>query len=206
MIAYIKGMITEITANSVVLETSGGVAYEIFVMASDLQELPENGEELKLYTYFQVREDGTALYGFLRKSELSLFKQLISVSGIGPKMGHSILSAVGEQELRMAIVTEDAVRLSRAPGVGKKTAERLIIELKDKVSVDEVIDSFSESHSMTGNAGETAEQKKLRESAVSILVALGYKQKEAFAAASQVMITEDMTEEDVMRLALRQMN
>lgn len=205
MIAYIKGVFAEAEANAVVIETAGGVAYEISVMPSDLEKLPALGEELKLYTYLQVKEDGVALFGFLSKTDLTVFKLLLTVSGIGPKSGLGILSAVGVPDLKAAVMTEDADRIAAAPGVGKKTAGRLIIELKDKLAAltDEFMEGFAaepEEESVSGPA-----EKALRENAVQVLVALGYVRKEAVKAVQKVEITGDMTEDDMIRLSLREL-
>lgn len=204
MIAYIKGVFAEAEANAVVIETAGGVAYEIFVMPADLEKLPGRGEELKLYTYLQVKEDGVALFGFLSKTDLTVFKLLLTVSGIGPKSGLGILSSVGVADLKLAVLTEDADRIAAAPGIGKKTAGRLIIELKDKLAA--LTDEFA-----GGVLAEPEEntfapaEKELRENAVQVLVALGYAQKEAVKAVKKITITEEMTEDDVVRFSLREL-
>lgn len=205
MIAYIKGVFAEAEANAVVIETAGGVAYEIFVMPADLEKLPGRGEELKLYTYLQVKEDGVALFGFLSKTDLTVFKLLLTVSGIGPKSGLGILSSVGVADLKLAVLTEDADRIAAAPGIGKKTAGRLIIELKDKLAA--LTEEFA-----GGVLAEPEEEntfapaeKELRENAVQVLVALGYAQKEAVKAVKKITITEEMTEDDVVRFSLREL-
>ncbi len=205
MIAYIKGVFTEAEANAVVIETAGGVAYEIFVMPADLEKLPGRGEELKLYTYLQVKEDGVALFGFLSKTDLTVFKLLLTVSGIGPKSGLGILSSVGVPDLKLAVLTEDADRIAAAPGIGKKTAGRLIIELKDKLAAltEDVIGEFSAEPE--GENTFAPAEKELRENAVQVLVALGYAQKEAVKAVKKVTITEEMTEDDVVRFSLREL-
>lgn len=205
MIAYVKGMFAEADGNAVIIETAGGIAYEVAVMASDLDKLPAKGEELKLYTYLQVKEDGVALFGFLSKQDLSVFKLLITVSGIGPKLGLGILSSIGAEELKMAVIAEDADRLAAAPGIGKKTAGRLVIELKDKILAlaTEFAEAFVEKTVAKG--GESEEAKKLRENALQVLVALGYAEKEATKAVKAVEITEGMTDDEMVRLSLRQL-
>lgn len=203
MIAYIRGAVAETTGNSVIMETAGGVAYELFVTPADADAVGP-GEEARFYTYLQVKEDGVSLFGFLSRKDLEVFRLLITVSGVGPKSGLAILSSVGTEELRIAIATEDVKRISSAPGVGKKTAERLIVELKDKISVAEVIESFSEKKPDLGQP-VTKEQKALRESVLQVLVALGYSQKEALTAVNAVELTEDMTEDELTRLSLRQL-
>lgn len=205
MIAYIKGVFTEAEANAVVIETAGGVAYEIFVMPADLEKLPGRGEELKLYTYLQVKEDGVALFGFLSKTDLTVFKLLLTVSGIGPKSGLGILSSVGVADLRLAVLTEDADRIAAAPGIGKKTAGRLIIELKDKLAA--LTEEFAEGFAAGPEEENTfaPAEKELRENAVQVLVALGYAQKEAVKVVKKITITEEMTEDDVVRFSLREL-
>lgn len=206
MIAYIKGVFAEIEANTVAIETTGGVAYEISVMPSDVEKLPVIGEELKLYTYFQVKEDGVALFGFLSNTDLAVFKLLLTVSGIGPKSGLGILSAVGAADLRMAVMTEDADRIATAPGIGKKTASRLIIELKDKIAAmgDALAEEFLENTKQAETSG-SPEEKALRDNALQVLVALGYGQKESAKAVKAVAYTEGMTEDDMVRLSLREL-
>lgn len=206
MIAYIRGIFAEADGNAVIIETAGGIAYEVAVMPADLDKLPAQGEELKLYTYLQVKEDGVALYGFFSKQDLTIFKLLITVSGIGPKLGLGILSSIGADELRMAVISEDADRLSAAPGVGKKTAGRLVIELKDKIMAlsTSFAEEFVES-SMEPTGSESIENKQLRENALQVLVALGYAQKEAVKAVRAVEITDGMTDDEMVRLSLRQL-
>ena len=206
MIAYIKGLFADADGNAVMIETAGGIAYEVAVMPSDLERLPVQGEEIKLYTYLQVKEDGVALYGFLSKTDLTIFKLLITVSGIGPKLGLGILSSIGADELRMAVLSEDADRLAAAPGIGKKTAGRLVIELKDKIMALNV--AFAEefvASATTSKGNESEGAKKLRENALQVLVALGYAEKEAARAVKEVEITEGMTDDDMVRLSLRQL-
>ena len=206
MIAYIKGVFAEADGTAVMIETAGGIAYEVAVMPTDLEKLPAEGEELKLYTYLQVKEDGVALYGFLSKADLTIFKLLITVSGIGPKLGLGILSSIGADELRAAVLSEDADRLAAAPGIGKKTAGRLVIELKDKIMALNLAfaEEFTE-NAATPKKSESEEAKKLRENALQVLVALGYAEKEAARAVKEVEMTEGMTDDDMVRLSLRQL-
>lgn len=206
MIAYVRGIYAEADGNMVMIETPGGIAYEVAVMPADLTKLPAQGADLKLYTYLQVKEDGVALYGFLSKYDLTIFKLLITVSGIGPKLGLGILSSIGADELRAAVLSEDADRLAAAPGIGKKTAGRLVIELKDKIMALSV--EFAEEfvgHTTEAVGSDTVEQKQLRENALQVLVALGYAQKEAERAVKKVEITDDMTDDDMVRQSLREL-
>ncbi len=136
MISYIKGKVIDIFDGGVVLENNG-IGYEIFCSAAAFQKLTEN-KEGDVYTYFQVREDGCALYGFNSKDEKNMFLKLISVSGVGPKMGIGILSGISVKDLATAIATNDVKTLSKIKGLGKKSAERIILELRDGVDLQDV--------------------------------------------------------------------
>ena len=138
MIAFVSGILSDSTEDAAVVDVSG-VGYRVLVSPGTLDKLPAVGTPVKLYTYFCVREDALLLYGFLTKEELGLFKQLITVSGIGPKAGLSLLSVMSVDDLRFAIFSADARAIAKAPGVGKKTAERLVLELKDKIGAPGVL-------------------------------------------------------------------
>ena len=138
MISYIKGALGAVEDDVIVVET-GGIGLAVHVPLSLLEELPPLGEEVTVYTYFQVREDAMTLYGFLHRQDREMFKQLLGVNGIGPKGALGILSVMRPDDLRIAIVSGDAKAISRAPGIGAKTAQRLILDLKDKVDLEEVM-------------------------------------------------------------------
>ena len=131
VISYIRGPLEEKREDSVVVE-AGNIGYRIFIPSSALGELPGLGEEVKIYTYFSVREDGMSLFGFLSRQDLEMFRQLIGVNGVGPKSALGILSALKPDVLRLAVISGDAKAISKAPGVGAKTAQRIILDLKDK--------------------------------------------------------------------------
>lgn len=181
MYAYLKGIIAWKTADRIVVEVSG-VGYNVYVSPGRIYEFPECGEDVKVYTYTSVREDAVSLYGFATPEELELFKLLISVSGIGPKGGLAMLSVMGVEDIRYAIMTGDAKLLSKAPGVGKKTAERVIIDLKDKINAQDFEASITES--VSGKA--LKEDPKARDAA-DALIALGYSAKEAEYAVGQAL-------------------
>lgn len=141
MISYIKGTLEAVEEDMIIVET-GGIGYGIRVPLSLLEELPSLGSPVIVHTYFQVREDSMTLYGFLNRQDREMFKQLISVNGIGPRGALGILSVMRPDDLRTAIVSGDAKAISRAPGIGPKTAQRLILDLKDKVDLEEVISGF----------------------------------------------------------------
>ena len=200
MISYIRGTLAEKNEDSAVVEAHG-VGYQIFVPVPVLSELPPLGESVKIYTYFSVREDGMSLFGFLSRQDLAMFKQLIGVNGIGPKSALGILSALRPDVLRMAVASGDAKTISRAPGVGPITAQRIILDLKDKIRPEDVLAggleeslAVPEEISGVGQAGKEA---------VEALTALGYSAAEAAGAVKKVKITEEMTAEDVLKGALR---
>ena len=143
MYAYIKGELAEINTDHIVIE-AGGIGYQVFISLQTFDYLPSVGENLKIYTYLYLREDAMILYGFLTKDDLELFKLLISVSGIGPKGGLAILSTLEADDLRFAILSGDAKAISKAPGVGGKTAQRVILELKDKLSLEDAFEAKTE--------------------------------------------------------------
>ena len=139
MYAYIKGILAEITEDAIIVENQG-IGYEIAVPGQVFDYLPSVGEEVKIYTYHYVREDAILLYGFLTKEDVRIFKMLIGVSGIGPKGALAILSVLSTDDLRFAILGDDAKAIAKAPGVGAKTAQRVIIELKDKLSLEDAFE------------------------------------------------------------------
>ena len=203
MISYIKGPLTAIEEDVIVVE-AGGVGMGIHVPLSVLDRLPGIGREVTVYTYFQVREDAMSLYGFLNRQDREMFRQLIGVNGVGPKAALGILSTMTPDDLRMAIVTGDAKAISRAPGIGPKTAQRLILDLKDKVSMEEVLGNLAlPSDGGASAALGTIGMGEAAKEAVQALVALGYSNMEANKAVKQVEVTETMTAEDVMKASLR---
>lgn len=206
MIQSIHGILSEIEEGFIVVEAAG-VGYGIYVPATVLPQLPAQGAEIRIYTYFSVREDGQTLYGFLSREDREMFRQLISVNGIGPKGALGILSVLRPDDLRMAIVTGDAKAISRAPGIGAKTAQRVILDLKDKidanavlsqpggVSADAVGADFAESGGAEGPLAE----------AIDALSALGYSRLEAGRAVRKLSLTEDMSAEEILKQALRKL-
>lgn len=199
VISYVKGPLAEKFEDSVVVE-AGGIGYRIFVPSSVLENLPKTGENVKIYTYFSVREDAMNLYGFLSRQDMEMFRQLISVNGVGPKSALGILSALSPDVLRMAVIAGDVKAISKAPGVGSKTAQRIILDLKDKVKAEEIIDGMNEpvsGHAESSGIGEVGKE------AIEALTALGYSASEASSVVKKVTITESMTAEDVLKAALK---
>ena len=201
MYSYIKGELAEKNIDSIVVETAG-IGYDIFIPTQCFDYLPGEGEDVKIYTYLCVREDAMILYGFLSKDDLEIFKMLITVSGIGPKGGLAILSTLSADDLRFAILSGDAKAISKAPGVGAKTAQRVIIDLKDKLSLEEAFEKKLENQA---SGAAPVLSSTVKNDAVMALNALGYSSTESLKAVSKVEITEDMDVEDVLKLALKNM-
>lgn len=199
MIAYVKGEISDISEDNLILENNG-IGYNIKISAGTAAILPRVGEEIKIYTYTSVREDAFVLYGFITKEDLDIFKKLITVSSVGPKAGLSILSSLSADELRFAIAAGDVKAISKAPGVGKKTAERVILELKDKISIESFINN-NDNDGMDSFADGV--HASARNEAVEALTALGYSSSEAWKAVKKVVTEEGMDTEEILRQALK---
>ena len=202
MYSYIKGELSEIVAENHIVVENGGIGYNIYIPGQVLSLLPGVGEKVKIYTYLCVREDAFILYGFLTRDDLNVFKLLIGVSGIGPKGALAILSVMSTDDLRFAVLSDDAKAIAKAPGVGNKTAQRLIIELKDKLSLE---DAFEQKLSHTQEAVSGNGLKGIRNEAVEALVSLVYSSTEALKVLRDIEITEDSSVEDILKLALKQM-
>ena len=157
MISYIRGELAAIEEEKVIVDVNG-VGYGVYMPGQSMNMLPQIGEEVKLHTYMNVREDAMQLFGFLTRDDLKVFKLVIGVSGIGPKGGLSILSHMSPDDLRFAVISHDVKAISGAPGIGKKTAEKLIIELKDKLSIEEVLERQTETSSTVASAGTNQSQ------------------------------------------------
>lgn len=200
MLAYIKGTLAAVTEDGIIIENQG-IGYDI--KTPDLtRELPSLGSQYTVYTYLYVREDMVSLYGFASKIQLKTFKMLISVSGIGPKVAMGILSAMTVEELNYAILSEDAKTIAKAPGIGPKGAKKLILELKDKLDIEEAFAGF-------GEADQEVEQVQPAEDVLSLtaqaLVSLGYSNSEALRAIRAVEGAEEMDAETLLSESLRKM-
>ncbi len=186
MIGRIQGVLTEKNPPQVVIVTHG-VGYEIDVPMSTFYHLPRTGESVELLTHLVVREDAHLLFGFLSAGERTAFRQLLKVSGVGPKVALAVLSGLSVEDLAAAIAAQDAARLTKVPGVGKKTAERLVLELRDKLPV--------------AGAVARAEAAPARGDVVNALLALGYNDREAQAAVKQ--LPAELALADAIRQALK---
>lgn len=201
MIAFVKGTIEDISEENVVID-AGNIGYNVKISTGTAALLPGIGAEVKLYTYTCVREDSFSLFGFLSRDDLAIFKKLITVNGIGPKGGLAILSVMSADNLRFAIMSGDAASIAKAPGIGKKTAERVILDLKDKISLEDTL--IHRQIQETPQALGLADQHAANE-AVEALVALGYSAADALHAVKGVQVTEDMDVEAILKLALKNM-
>lgn len=206
MIAFIRGTLAymEPEEGLAVLET-GGIGYHILMSGRDCDLLPGIGEEVRLYTYLQVREDGLQLYGFFTREDQKLFKMLIGVSGIGPKGALGILSALSAEDLRFAVLADDAKAITKAPGVGLKTAQKLILELKDKLKLEDAFEAKLAKNAMEKRAS-ASDLTDAKNEAVEALTALGYSASDALKAVRQVELTEGMSVEAILKAALKHMS
>ena len=201
MYSYIRGELAEINSDHIVLDVNG-IGYQIYIPTNTLNYLPSIGEMVKIHTYLYIREDAMMLYGFLTRDDLDMFKMLITVSGIGPKGGLGILSTLSTDDLRFAVLSDDAKAIAKAPGIGAKTAQRVIIALKDKMSLEEAFEKKLE-HTTDK---VLPENNSIKNEGVLALNALGYSSTESLKAVSKVEITEDMDVEDVLKAALKHMS
>ncbi|MDY3730514.1 MAG: Holliday junction branch migration protein RuvA [Candidatus Choladocola sp.] len=201
MIAYLQGIVAGITDTKVILDVNH-IGFQVFMSSRDIQAMPGQGEEARIYTYLNVKEDAMQLYGFLSQDDLDVYKLLLNVSGIGPKGGLGILSAMTADDLRFAVLSEDAKSIAKAPGIGAKTAQKLILELKDKLSLE---DAFEKKLENTAAASVKAGLDDAKSEAVQALVALGYSNSDALKSVRKAEITSDMDTETILKLALKQM-
>ena len=207
MIAYIRGRLeyVDLEEGMAVLET-GGIGYQILLSGRDLELLPSAGEEVRLYTYLQVRDDAFVLYGFFTREDRKLFGQLLGVSGIGPKGALGILSGLSADDLRFAVLADDAKTIVKAPGIGLKTAKKLILELRDKLSLEEAFEARLAGEKAREGAEPSAGLTAARNEAVEALTALGYSSSEALKAVRQVEAADGMDVEEILKAALKYMS
>lgn len=200
MIAFIKGMIEEISEDNVVIDVNG-IGYNIKISARVAENLPGTGNEVKLYTYTLVREDAFLLYGFLSRNDLNIFKKCITVNGIGPKGALALLSSMDADSLRYAILSQDAKCIAKTPGIGLKTAERLILDLKDKLNYD---DSMIQ-REISGNPNSQSALLPVASEAVEALVALGYGQAESLKAVKSIENADSLDSGELLKAALKKL-
>ena len=197
MISYIKGILEDMSPGMVVVDNHG-IGYQMMVPMRG-ESFPKIGQEIKIYTHMHVREDDVSLFGFLSKEEKEAFELLIGVNGIGPKVGLSVLSTLSVYELKMAVISEDVKTISKPPGLGPKGAKKLILELKDKLSFEELEED--------GVGAEIFDTSVDSSDSVMItiegLVSLGYSKSEAAIAVNKVEDAKDLTPEELLKKALK---
>lgn len=199
MIKYLNGILTEVDVDNIVVEVNG-IGYGINVPTTVIANIREIGSKIKIYTYMNVKEDEMSLFGFLTKDEIDIFKRIISVSGIGPKGGLAILSTLSADDLRFAVLSDDAKAIAKAPGIGVKTASKLILELKDKFNLK---DAFEKKSAMPNqlsfdniNGGEIQD-------AIDALVALGYSSTDALKAVRSLDVAMNENSGSIIKRALK---
>ncbi|MCI6009946.1 MAG: Holliday junction branch migration protein RuvA [Anaerostipes hadrus] len=197
MISYIKGILEDMSPGMVVVDNHG-IGYQMMVPMRG-ESFTKIGQEIKIYTHMHVREDDVSLFGFLSKEEKEAFELLIGVNGIGPKVGLSVLSTLSVYELKMAVISEDVKTISKTPGLGPKGAKKLILELKDKLSFEELEED--------GVGAEIFDTSADSSDSVMItiegLVSLGYSKSEAAIAVNKVEDAKDLTPEELLKKALK---
>mgnify|MGYP002624508991 CR=1 FL=1 len=198
MYAFIEGEVAEITEKSAVIDNHG-IGYEIFMPATDLAVLVHD-EVIRIYTYYQSNENGCALYGFLSKEEKRLFMLLIGVNGVGPKGAISLLSVLSPEDLTYAILGDNVKTITAAPGIGNKAAQKIILELKDKLDLADAVEQ-----TLNKKTGESSSFAEMKNNVLLGLSALGFSNSDAISALNKVEISEDMAEETLLKEALKQL-
>ena len=203
MISFIRGLVADTTENAVILENNG-IGYEIFMTGSSIEQVSRIDGEVNIHTYFQVREDAMQLYGFLSKDDLEMFRLLLNVNGIGPKAALGVLAGLTADELRFAVLSDDIKTISKAPGIGKKTAQKLILELKDKLKLEDAFEKKlaheQEAASVSGFLIHDGRQE-----AAEALIALGYSSTDAMKAVRKVTDVSPDDVEALLKAALKQL-
>ena len=202
MISYIRGELCDIEEQKAIVDVNG-IGYGIYMPQQALSLLPPMGQQVKIHTYLNIREDAMQLFGFLTKEDLNVFRLLIGVNGIGPKAGLNILSCLSPDELRFAVLSGDAKAISATPGIGKKTAEKLILELKDKLNIEDMLEHAAHGGDSEDLAsGTDTASNTMQAEAVQALTALGYGSAESLRAVKKSS-PECSSVEDILKEALK---
>ena len=202
MISYIRGELCDIEEQKAIVDVNG-VGYGIYMPQQALSLLPPMGQQVKIHTYLNIREDAMQLFGFLTKEDLNVFRLLIGVNGIGPKAGLNIVSCLSPDELRFAVLSGDAKAISATPGIGKKTAEKLILELKDKLNIEDMLEHAAHGGDSEDLAsGTDTASNTMQAEAVQALTALGYGSAESLRAVKKSS-PECSSVEDILKEALK---
>ncbi len=202
MIAYLVGTVAAVTETKLVLDVNH-IGFQLFISSRDAAQMPGRGEEVKIYTYLNVKEDAMQLFGFLDEDDLEMYRLLLNVNGIGPKAALGILSVMDADDLRFAVLSDDARAIAKAPGIGAKTAKKLILELKDKLSLE---DAFEKKLAGAEQAAGASQMNDSKADAVQALTALGYSGSDALRAVKKSGATDDMDTETILKLALKQLS
>lgn len=203
MIAYLKGIIVEVTESRLILDVND-IGYLIYISGRDASNMPGRGEEVKIYTYLNVKEDAMQLFGFLSEDDLEMYQLLLNVNGIGPKAALGVLSVLTPDDLRFAVLADDAKAIAKAPGIGNKTAQKLILELKDKLSLEEAFEKRLDHGAQALPVGEG--MTDARSEAVEALIALGYSSSDALRAVNGAKAGQEADVEQILKAALKQMS
>lgn len=202
MISFIKGKLVHIYENTIIVENNG-IGYEIFVPVSVIGNMPLIGSEVMVYTYMNVREDALQLFGFLDRDTLEIFKLLITVSGIGPKGAIGVLGTLSADDIRYAVMAEDAKTIAKAPGIGAKTASKVVIELKDKLKMRDTAGDIRNEIDGQQSIFEKDDSKQIVSDAIEALVALGYSATEAARAVRKADMGDGITVEKLLKQSLK---
>ena len=201
MIAYLKGRVLTLTAETAIVEV-GGIGYEVYCSGSAFKKAAV-GETVELHTYLQIKEDGVTLFGFASPKEKEVFLKLIEVSGVGPKLGIAVLTGLTSDEFATAVATADVKRLASVKGLGKKTAEKIVLELNGKISAAEVINASADPITAVIQAAAEPALSREDEDAVSALMGLGFTKNESVQAVKRAKETGAKTTEEIIRKALQ---
>lgn len=204
MIGYLRGEVAAVSEGKLILDVHD-VGFMISVTSKDASLMPSAGNEVKIYTHLQVKEDDMQLYGFLTQDDLETFRLLLNVNGIGPKAALGILSVLSSDDLRFAVLADDVKAISRAPGIGNKTAQKLILELKDKMSLE---DAFEKKlvNTKENQAALASPSDDAKNEAVLALTALGYSNSDSLRAVRQAEVTDGMDVEEILKAALKHLS
>ena len=200
MIAYLRGEVVSVTEKQLVLDVNH-VGFSVQICARDAAAMPAAGDEVTVFTRMNVREDDISLVGFLHEDDLDIYSMLIGVGGIGPRGGLSILSVLSAEDVRMAILADDSKTIAKAPGIGAKTAKKVILELKDKISASDMLERMRQKEMQDPAAGAFEAN---REEAVQVMTALGYSRSEALRMVRAAALTEDMDVDSILTAAFRE--
>ena len=199
MISFLRGRVVAVSDSRLLIDVND-VGFSVGITSRDAVNIPAAGEIVTIFTHMNVKEDDISLFGFLDQEDLEMYQMLIKVSGIGPKGGLAILSTLSSDDLRFAVLSDDSASISKAPGIGPKTAKKLILELKDKISLQDAFERKS-AHAAEAEAGSA--NVNASDDAVQALVALGYSGADAMKAVRKVEVTDDMDSGDILRQALK---